>query len=353
MYQVTVVADARADIDLLPDQFAGIFDVQVASVQEALRSNPGAVTLFDIDLNKTAILPSVAEWLRRKPRSAKAIFLVDKASHLQRSRASALGATDFLPRPFNSRELVTKLLGDVTSLSADPANEIIRRSPAVCAAVDSLRDIFSSACLGAGLDTPSIKAAGDQIVSHVEARGIAAWIETVRTHHSATYQHCLLVTGLAVAFGQQIRLAKADRQRLSLAGMLHDIGKARIPLGILEKPGRLTSEELDIMKRHPQLGRDALTTVAELPSEMLDIVIHHHEYLDGSGYPHGLSGGEISDLARMVTIADVFGALIERRSYKPPLSNADAYAILVDMGAKLDKDLVRAFQPLTKLHISH
>jgi len=353
MYQVTVVADARADVDELREQFAGIFDIQIASVEEALRSNPGAVTLFDIDLTKGAALPGVGEWLRRKPAHAKAIFLIDKASHLQQARASSLGASDILLRPLNGQELVTKLLGDVTALSADPTNEVIRKSPAVCAAVNSLRDIFCSACLGGKLDTSSVKTAGDQIVSHVEAQGISAWIETVRTHHSATYQHCLLVTGLAVAFGQHIRVSRADRQRLSFAGMLHDIGKARVPLAILEKPGRLTGDEMDVMKKHPQFGLDALETAAELPGEMLDMVIHHHEYLDGSGYPHGLSGGEISDLVRMITIADVFGALIERRSYKPPLSGAEAYAILVDMGAKLDRDLVRAFRPLTSLHTSH
>ena len=353
MYQVTVVADECADVDKLPDQFAGLFDMQIASVQQALRVNPGAVMLFDIDLNKSADLPRVGEWLRRKPAHAKAIFLIDKASHLQQARASSLGATDILHRPISCRELVTKLLGDVTSLSADPANEIIRKSPAVCAAVTSLRNIFSSACLGGRLDTASVKTAGEQIISQVEAQGIAAWIETVRTHHSATYQHCLLVTGLVVAFGQQIRVSHADQRRLSFAGMLHDIGKARVPLAILEKPGCLTDDEMEVIKQHPAFGLDALGTAPGLPAEMLDMVIHHHEYLDGSGYPHGLSGREISDLVRMITIADVFGALIERRSYRPPLSGAEAYAILVDMGPKLDKDLVRAFRPVTSFHPSH
>jgi putative nucleotidyltransferase with HDIG domain len=353
MYLVTVLADARANVDHLPAQFAGIFDVQITSIQEALRFDPAAVTLVDIDLTKSAVLPRVGEWLRRKPLNAKAVFLIDKASHLQQVRASSLGATDTLPRPLNGRDLVTKLLGDVGALSSDPANQALRKSPAVSKAVNSLRDIFSSACLGATLDTPSVKAAGDHIVTDVEARGIAAWIETVRTHHSATYQHCLLVTGLAVAFGQQIGVSQADQQRLSIAGMLHDIGKARIPLAILEKPARLTDGEMGVMKRHPQLGLDALGTAVGLPAEMLDMVIHHHEYLDGSGYPHGLSGAEISDLVRMITIADVFGALIEKRSYKAPLSGAEAYAILIDMGPKLDKDLVRAFEPVTNLHLGH
>ena len=98
------------------------------------------------------------------------------------------------------------------------------------------------------------------------------------------------------------------------------------------------------MRKHPEYGFHALKVANAVPSEMLDIVLHHHEMLDGSGYPHGLQGREISDLVRMVTIADVFGALIERRSYRPPLSGEVAYQILLDMGPKLDKDLVRAFK---------
>jgi HD-GYP domain-containing protein (c-di-GMP phosphodiesterase class II) len=154
-----------------------------------------------------------------------------------------------------------------------------------------------------------------------------------------------------VAFGQKLGISKADRQRLSYAGMLHDIGKARIPLAILEKPGPLNEEELGVMRKHPQFGFDALGTVPGLPGEMLDMVVHHHEYLDGSGYPHGLHAGEISDLVRIITIADIFGALIERRSYKPPLSGSAAYKILLDMGPKLDKDLVREFRPVAQLGI--
>ena len=86
MYQVTVIADARADVDEVPEQFVGLFDIQITSVQEALRSGPGASILFDIDLGKSAVLPQLAEWLRRNPATAKAIFLIDKGSHLQRAR---------------------------------------------------------------------------------------------------------------------------------------------------------------------------------------------------------------------------------------------------------------------------
>ena len=98
------------------------------------------------------------------------------------------------------------------------------------------------------------------------------------------------------------------------------------------------------MRKHPQYGLDALATVPDLQAEMLVMVVHHHEFLDGSGYPHGLRAGEISDLVRIITISDVFGALIERRSYKPPLTGDAAYKILLDMGPRLDKDLVREFR---------
>ena len=84
---------------------------------------------------------------------------------------------------------------------------------------------------------------------------------------------------------------------------------------------------------------------------MVDMVIHHHECLDGSGYPHGLQADEISDFVRILTIADIFGALIERRSYKPPLSAEAAYQILLNMGPKLDKDLVREFRFVSQLHL--
>jgi len=82
------------------------------------------------------------------------------------------------------------------------------------------------------------------------------------------------------------------------------------------------------------------------------MVVHHHEYLDGSGYPHGLAGGELSDLVRLVTIADVFGALIERRAYKAPLSSEAAYQVLEGMGSKLDTDLVREFRPFAKARVA-
>jgi putative nucleotidyltransferase with HDIG domain len=346
---ITLIADTLAGHKDLRRELNGVVDIEFRAIEDALRSPPGASIIFDIGLAKESQLKGVKTWLLRKPAKARIIFVIDKASHLQHARAFALGATDILPRPFAARELLKVLWGDIASLSAAPDNTAIKDTPAIAGAVDSLQNAFSSACLGEPLDTEALDSANRTIVSHVESQGLNSWVETVRTHHSATYQHSLLVTGLAVAFGQKIGASRADRQRLSCAGMLHDIGKARISVAILEKPGRLDQHEMDQMKKHPEYGFNALEGVAGLHKEMLDIVIHHHEYLDGSGYPHGLCANEICDLVRMVTIADIFGALLERRSYKPPMPSADAYKILVDMGPKLDQDLVRAFHSVARL----
>ncbi len=349
MNSITLIGDGRSDPDQIQRKLAGVLKIDFASLDHATSAEPGSSVVFDIDLDNEATLPRIKDWLKRKPPHGKAIFLADRNSHLQQTRARAIGATDIVNRPLDKRELLKKLLGDIASLSSGPDDLAIRKAPAVATAVDTLQNLFSSACIGEPLNPATVASAGSSVVGHVETQGLKAWIDTVRTHHSMTYQHCLLVTGLAVAFGQKIGASRADRQRLSFAGMLHDIGKARIPLAILEKPGRLDEAEMASMRNHPQYGIDALATVQGLSPEMLDMVVHHHEYLDGSGYPHGLRATEISDLVRMITIADVFGALIERRSYKPPMTGQAAYQILLDMGPKLDQDLVRAFRPVADL----
>ncbi len=112
---------------------------------------------------------------------------------------------------------------------------------------------------------------------------------------------------------------------------------------VIEKPSALTPDEMALMSKHPEYGLQALNVMAGLKQELVDIVLHHHEYFDGSGYPHGLRGSEISDPVRIVTICDIFGALLERRAYKPPLPPETAYQILLDMSGKLDRDLVREF----------
>ncbi len=120
--------------------------------------------------------------------------------------------------------------------------------------------------------------------------------------------------------------------------MLHDIGKARIPVLILEKPTELDDKEMGVMRKHPEYGFEALASAIGVKKEVRDMVFYHHEHLDGTGYPYHLKAGQIPDLVRIVTISDIFGALIERRAYKNAMSCKAAYNMLLDMGPKLDPD---------------
>ena len=346
MNRLSIISDSSCRAENIDSQLHGVFEIQLFSLDEIPDSPPTQFTVCDVNLESPHI-PALKRWLKRRPNNGKIVLAIDKGSRFQAVQASALGATDLLPRPIEGKLLLKELLGDIESLASGPS---AAASSGVAAGVVALQSIFASASLGAPLDPRSIDVAGETIVDHIAEEGFGRWIGIVRKHHSQTYQHCLIVTGVAVAFSQHLRFSTADQQRMATAGLLHDVGKARIPLSILEKPGPLDADEMAVMKQHPLLGYEALRKMDGLKPDMLDMVVHHHEYLDGSGYPHGLKASELSDLVRTMTISDIFGALIEKRSYKPALSGETAYQIIKDMGPKLDPDLVREFQPISRAH---
>jgi putative nucleotidyltransferase with HDIG domain len=206
--------------------------------------------------------------------------------------------------------------------------------------------MFAAVAGGATIDVKGTSDAGRKIAERVAEKGISDWLTTVRRHHEGTFQHCLLVTGVAVDFGLSLGLAKRDMERLYTAAMFHDLGKATIPLAILDKPGRLDPQERATIETHPALGYDALKNNEDISPEVLDAVRHHHEFLDGSGYPDALCAESICDVVRILTISDIFAALIEDRRYKPPMPREKAYDILCGMQGKLEKVLIAAFRPV-------
>ncbi|MCJ2098903.1 HD-GYP domain-containing protein [Methylobacterium sp. E-046] len=208
------------------------------------------------------------------------------------------------------------------------------------------RQFFQEALFSGGAITPDVADAGtDLVVRAVSESGVYDWVRAVRQFDDATHQHCLIVAALAAAFSGALGLRVADRHRLTRAALLHDVGKIHVPIEILNKPGRLTHSELVVMRTHAALGHAMLVNGA-FDDELLAAVRSHHEMLDGTGYPDGLKGWEIPDFVRLVTVCDVFGALIERRSYRPPLPGGEAYGIVQGMVRQLDGDLTRAFHPI-------
>jgi putative nucleotidyltransferase with HDIG domain len=345
MRDIKVVSGSSQRAGELKSRLADFFQADYLCLDDLPRSEPGEFTVVDIDLRDSAQVESIRQWLRTCP--TRGIFVgVDHASHHESTQAYAIGATCLIPRPIDGRQLSRKFLR-ARSASAErpvPRTELSAALPGLRA----LQDIFTAATLGKAPNIQSIKTASLQIVDVIEQKGLSRWLEVIRLHHSQTYQHCLTVTAIAVAFGKHLGFSRVDTERMATAGLLHDIGKASIPVEVLEKRTPLTEAEIALMQEHPQIGHDVLRDTPELDGEMLDMVLHHHEYLDASGYPHALQGNEISDLVRVITIVDVFSALIERRAYKAPLSAMEALEVLRTMGPKLDRALVREFAPLVR-----
>lgn len=347
MIRITLISDGTEREQALKKRLASDFEIGCLRLEDISSAAHTPHMLVDIDLKNAGQVAAIRNWLQNRPRKSRAIFVVNRGSHLDSLRASAAGATSLLARPVEAAMLAWALLGE-----GKPSRNFLEyfdeSEPSVAPGTEALRNIFEAAISGTMPDLGLIHAASGEIAQKIEEEGLVHCLDEVRKHHSQTYQHCLIVTTLAVSFGQYLGFRKTDVHRLASAGLLHDIGKARIPLEILEKPGPLDELEMTVMRTHPELGLEALQDAPGLQPEMLDMVVHHHEYLDGSGYPHHLQAHEISDLVRTITIADIFGALVERRSYRPPMSGADAYQILQDMGPKLDTAMVREFRPLAQ-----
>ena len=275
-------------------------------------------------------------------RVPKRIFLIEQRTRLATLQAYALGATHVLPQPVSQLQLL-KQLADADAPSIAPAEPTSGGQEAASAGAASIASMFK-AVSGTPIDVAAARHAGSMIADSIAEDGLANWLTTVRRHHEGTYQHCLLVTGVAVDFGLSLGMSKADVERLYSAAMFHDIGKARIPLAVLDKPGRLDDRERALIETHPAMGYDALTGTPGIAPEILDAVRHHHEYLDGSGYPDGLCADSIADIVRILTISDIFAALIEARTYKLTMPRATAYEILMGMKGKLEGPLVEAFK---------
>ncbi|GJE52871.1 hypothetical protein GOFOIKOB_5946 [Methylobacterium tardum] len=235
---------------------------------------------------------------------------------------------------------IQQMIGAVDRLQERSISAIVQKQ------ASKARLFFRQSLFSGGPITPAIADTGTDLVNRaVGESGIYDWVRAVQQFDDATHQHCLLVAGLTAAFSGMLGLRTADRHRLTRAALLHDVGKIQVPMEILNKPDRLTDAEMAVMRTHAEHGHTMLVS-AGFDADLLAAVRSHHEMLDGSGYPDGLRGWEIPDFVRLVTVCDIYGALIERRPYREPMPGGKAYGIVQGMAGRVDGDLVRAFRPV-------
>ena len=265
-----------------------------------------AVLMVDADLREAVRVEQIRLVLQELSGIPEKLFVVQRHVHHMVAQAFALGATAVVSRP---REIIFKLAQiEVAEKAALTDFAITSREIADGAA--AFASMFSAAQGGKLINLSDAERATSQIIDNIAQNGLGAWLDDVRRYHEGTYQHCLLVTGVAVGFALDIGFSSLDVKRVGMAATLHDIGKAHIPLSILDKPGRLDPAEEEIMRRHPVIGYELLKDTSGVSPEILDGVRHHHEYLDGSGYPDALTAP--ADF-RSGKIADDLGYL--RRAY--------------------------------------
>jgi putative nucleotidyltransferase with HDIG domain len=218
------------------------------------------------------------------------------------------------------------------------ASDVLKRSKAAMIA------LFAEARMGNAIDTSECAPVVNDIVSSVDRNGDALIsLCRLKIADEYTYLHSVSVCALMVSLGRQLGLDDATCRDAGMAGLLHDLGKAAMPQEIINKPGKLTDEEFTIIKSHPVKGHETLLASGVDNERVLDVCRHHHERMDGTGYPDRLSSDNLSLIARMSAVCDVYDAITSNRPYKAGWDPAESVSRMVSWQGHFDPTVLQTF----------
>ena len=249
-------------------------------------------------------------------------------------------------------EPVTDLLmaAEVAQHAAAPTpvsmSEELKRAAMICAkARHAVVSMFQEVRMGKAV---SAEAAGELVeeISSSVLRNPGALISLARlkTADDYTYMHSVAVCALMVSLARQLELDDKDVREAGMAGLMHDLGKAKMPMAVLNKPGKLTDDEFRVIKSHPVEGHRLLVEGKTASAIVLDVCLHHHEKMDGSGYPDRLPGDQISLFAKMGAVCDVYDAITSNRPYKAGWDPAESIRKMTEWSrSHFDERVLQAF----------
>jgi len=337
-------ADRSEDLTAILMNAGEVERITTAEMPDDPQSYAGIV--IDIDLSSVPSVQTVRRKLTGKAyQGMPRLFVLSDSLHREATQAWSLGATDTIRWPFDPKTILQRLALSFPQTEEETSASIVL-SEGVSAAQDVMVRMFEKLPAGEPLSYNHVVRAEDKILRALRRSGLREWLIAINKHHIRSYRHTLFVTGYAVAFAQHLGMRNEDQRRLARAALIHDVGKAYVPLAILDKTEALTSEEEAAFAKHVEIGHEVLKAHGDFPPEMLDVVLHHHELLDGTGYPQKLRGDQISDIVRMITIIDIFAMLVEDRADSPPMSHEDAIAVMERMHTQIDQPLLQAFRPV-------
>jgi putative nucleotidyltransferase with HDIG domain len=221
----------------------------------------------------------------------------------------------------------------------------LQRAAEVCKrARGAVLAMYTDVRLGKAVDAEACLPLVEEVSASVFRNpGALVSLARLKTRDDYTYMHSVAVCALMVALGRQLGFDEAACREAGLAGLLHDIGKALMPVEVLNKPGKLTEAEFDLMRSHPARGHELLEQARSVGASALDVCLHHHEKFDGGGYPGRLAGERISLLARMGAVCDVYDAITSNRPYKAGWDPAESVARMASWKGHFDEPVFAAF----------
>ena len=227
---------------------------------------------------------------------------------------------------------------------ASLAGELLKAAALCNRAREAVNSMFREARMGKAVDAESCLPLVDDIAASVY-RNPGALVSPARlkTQDNYTYMHSVAVCALMVSLGKQMGMDHAQCREAGLAGLLHDLGKAAMPMAVLNKPGKLTDAEFAVIRTHPERGHEMLQEAKGASVVALDVCLHHHERMDGRGYPHQLASEQLNAVVRMSSVCDVYDAITSNRSYKSGWDPAESIARMASWKGHFADDVFHAF----------
>ena len=224
------------------------------------------------------------------------------------------------------------------------SDEIKRATKIVAKGKEAVVSMFQEARMGKAIEAEAAAPLVEEISNSVMRNpGALISLARLKTADDYTFMHSVAVCALMIALARQLGLDEAQVREAGMAGLLHDLGKAMIPLEVLNKPGKLTDEEFDLVKTHPKEGHKLLLEGQGVSDVTKDVCLHHHEKIDGSGYPKGLNGDTMSLFAKMGAVCDVYDAVTSNRPYKAGWDPAESIKRMAEWKGHFDPLVFQAF----------
>src|SRR6266852_4514252 len=286
-------SDQSSELANILQSVGEVDTISTAEIPDVPASHFSGIVV-DINLRSPESVQRVRNKLRREAyRAMPRLFVLADALHHGSMQAWALGATDTISRPFDAEGILQRIhaaFPDSNEFDTSDRGKVLNSGVAAAHAV--MVKIFEKLTAGVPLTFSDIVEAENKVLKAIKHSSLREWLTTVGCHHTVSYRHCLFVTGFAVAFAQHLGMREDDQRRLTRAALLHDVGKAFVPVAILDKPAKLT------------------------------------------------------DIVRLTTVVDIYAAMVEDRAYRLAFTHAKAFAIMEQMDGKLDRHLLQAFRPV-------